>query len=112
MDDGQGSRTKSAHVCLCGKGGMLNISEDPVLDMLEALADRDVLTVVRRLSAEEARSPFPEGLYGLGFKRTEECIKILSKAGLVSSRRDGRDHVYYLNKNRFGELSRFIGGLV
>jgi DNA-binding transcriptional ArsR family regulator len=107
----EGPEKPSKHVCLCG-GGLMGISDDPVFDMLSALADKDVLTMVRGLSDSEARSPFPEGLFGLDEKRTAVALKKLSKAGLVSSRRDGPDHVYYLNNGRFRELNAFFSGLI
>ena len=33
-------------------------------------------------------------------------------AGLISSRRDGPDHVYFLNAGRFRDLARFLEGLI
>jgi len=36
----------------------------------------------------------------------------MKSAGLISSRRDGPDHVYFLNNVRFRDLARFVNGLV
>ena len=88
-----------------------NLSEDPEYDMLSALADKDVLTMVRGLAKEEARSPFTDGLYGMEEKRVNAAIRRMKDAGLISSRRDGNDHVYFLNECRFRELAQFIDGL-
>ena len=81
-------------------------------DMLSALADKDVLTLVRGLSRKEARSPFPDGLFGLDGPRTNAAIRKMKGAGLISSRRDGADHVYFLNACRFRDLARFLEGLI
>lgn len=105
------SQKPSKHVCLTVRGP-LGISEDPELDMLIALADKDVLTMVRGLSKEEKRSPFPDGLFGMDEKRTNAAIRKMKSAGLISSRRDGPDHVYFLNNVRFRDLARFVNGLV
>ena len=100
----------SKHICLTNRKP-LGISDDPEFDILSALADRDVLTMVRGLAKEEARSPFPEGLFGMDSARTNAAIRKMKSAGLISSRRDGLDHVYFLNKVRFKELADFIEGL-
>ena len=100
----------SKHVCLTHRG-LMGISEDPEFDILSALADKDVLTMVRGLSKEEARSPFTDGLYGMDEKRVNAAIRKMKDAGLISSRRDGNDHVYFLNEPRFRELENFIKSL-
>ena len=101
----------SRHICLTKRGPM-GISEDPEFDIISALADKDVLTLVRGLSKEEARSPFPDGLYGMDSSRTNAAIRKMKNAGLISSRRDGPDHVYFLNKGRFKDLANFIESLI
>ncbi len=90
----------------------MGISDDPEFDIISALADKDVLTLVRGLSKEEARSPFPDGLYGMDSSRTNTAIRKMKNAGLISSRRDGPDHVYFLNKGRFKDLANFIESLI
>ena len=89
----------------------LGVSDDPELDILTALADKDVLTMVRGLSKQEVRSPFPDGLFGMDYKTTNDAIRKMKSAGLISSRRDGNDHVYFLNRPRFRDLERFLKGL-
>ena len=101
----------SKHICLTHRG-LMDISDDPEFDMISALADKDVLTLVRGLSKEEARSPFADGLYGMEEKRVNAAIRKLKDAGLISSRRDGNDHVYFLNESRFKELAHFIESLL
>lgn len=111
MEGEQPAQKPSRHICLTNRNA-LGISDDPEFDMLSALADKDVLTLVRGLSREEARSPFPDGLFGLDGPRTNAAIKKMKGAGLISSRRDGADHVYFLNACRFRDLARFLEGLI
>lgn len=111
MADEQTPQRPSRHICLTNRNA-LGISDDPEFDMLSALADKDVLTLVRGLSKEEARSPFPEGLFGLDGERTNAAIRKMKGAGLISSRRDGPDHVYFLNAGRFRDLARFLEDLI
>lgn len=101
----------SKHICLTRRAP-LGISCDPELDMFQALADPDVLTLVRGLSRQEVRSPFPNGLFGLDSARTNAAIRKMRDAGLISSRRDGNDHVYFLNHPRFRDLENFVKGLL
>jgi len=89
----------------------LGISSDPELDIIRALADEDVMAMVRGLSKNEVRSPFPDGLFGMDAKRTNAAIRRMKDAGLISSRRDGNDHVYFLNRPRFRDLERFLHDL-
>lgn len=100
----------SRHICLTKRMAM-GISSDPELDMFTALADADVMMMVRGLSKTEARSPFPDGLFGLDGARTNAAIRKMKEAGLISSRRDGNDHVYFLNAPRFRDLARFVSDL-
>lgn len=101
----------SKHICLTNRHA-LGISSDPEFDMLTALADKDVLTLTRGLAKEEARSPFPNGLFGMDGERTNAAIRKMRDAGLISSRRDGADHVYFLNAGRFRDLAHFLEGLI
>ena len=101
----------SKHVCLTHRG-LMDISDDPEYDMISALADKDVLTLVRGLSKQEARSPFTDGLFGMEEKRVNAAIRKLKDAGLISSRRDGNDHVYCLTESRVREIIRFLESLV
>ena len=43
--------------------------------------------------------------------RTNAAIRRMKSAGLISSRRDGPDHVYFLNRGRYKELEHFLAGL-
>lgn len=110
MSDEQPVQKASKHICLTNRHA-LGISDDPEYDILSALADKDVLTLVRGLAKEEARSPFPNGLFGMDEARTNEAIRKMRSAGLISSRRDGNDHVYFLNKPRFHDLIVFLEDL-
>lgn len=101
----------SKHICLTNRAP-LGISMDPELDMFRALADQDVLTMVRGLSKQEVRSPFPDGLFGMDAARTNAAIRKMKGAGMISSRRDGNDHVYFLNIPRFRDLAHFVEGLL
>ena len=109
MEDPQNRPSK--HVCFTHRG-LMDISDDPEFDILSALADKDVLTLARGLAEAEARSPFTDGLYGMDEKRVNAAIRKMKDAGLISSRRDGNDHVYFLNESRFREIIRFLESLV
>lgn len=111
MSDEQPVQRPSKHICLTNRHA-LGISDDPEHDMLCALADPDVLTLARGLSREEVRSPFPDGLFGMDGARTNAAIRKMKDAGLISSRRDGPDHVYFLNSGRFRDLARFLERLI
>ena len=106
-----GDERPSKHVCLTHRG-LTGISEDTDHDILCALADKDVLTLARGLAKEDARSPFTDGLYGMDERRVNAAIRKMKDAGLISSRRDGNDHVYFLNESRFRELIRFLESLM
>lgn len=106
-----GEQRPSKHICLTNRHA-LQISGDPEEDILSTLADPDVLTLVRGLAKEEARSPFPDGLYGMDETRTNAAIRKMKSAGLISSRRDGPDHVYFLNEGRFRFLINFLESLL
>jgi hypothetical protein len=101
----------SRHICLTNRIP-LGISDDPEYDMISALADKDVLVMVRGLARQHARSPFPDGLFGLDSQRTNAAIRKMKAAGLISSKRDGDDHVYFLNEPRFRDLAHFIESLI
>lgn len=101
----------SKHICLTKRGPMM-ISEDPEFDIISTLADKDVLTLTRGLSEKELRSPFTEGAFGLDEKSTNQAIRKMKAAGLISSRRDGNDHVYFLNAPRFREIIHFLQKLI
>jgi len=98
------------HVCTCGIS-VSTITEDPILDLLNVLTDEDTLTVVRGLMASEIRSPFTKNMFGLEDDRLSDCLKSLSRSGLINTNRDGSVHVYSLNKNRFKELAKFFDEL-
>jgi len=98
------------HVCTCGNS-ISTITEDPILDLLNILADEDTLTIVRGLMGSDIRSPFPKNLFDLEDKRLSDCLKALSKSGLINTYRDGSAHVYSLNKNRFKQLAMFFNEL-
>ena len=108
--DPQPKQKASKHVCLTIRGPM-GISDDPIFDIVSALADRDVLVMVRGLAREEIRSPFTDGVFGMDESRTNAAIRKMKGAGLISSRRDGPDHVYFLNKGRYKDLEHFLSGL-
>ena len=101
----------SKHVC-AGGSMLMSISSNPLLDIIAVLDDADSLEVLKGLMKKEARSPFPDGLYGLGPQRTNKAIRNLLKAGLVNSRVEGLDHIYYIHVERFKILKDFVDGCV
>lgn len=88
------------------------ISENPELDIFAALSDKDVLTLTKGLSKEELRSPFTDGTFGLTEAETNQAIRKMKSVGLISSKRDGNDHVYFLNGSRFRDVANFLLNLV
>ena len=101
----------SKHVCACGPI-LTTVSADPLLDIISVLDDADALVLLKGLMKTEVRSPFPDGLFGLEPARTNTALRRLLRAGLVNSRIDGPDHIYYIHVERFKELHDFVDGLV
>ncbi len=101
----------SKHICGCGSP-VLTISTNPLLDVIKAIADEDALLVLKNLMEKEVRSPFPDGLYGMDPQRTNAAFKNLMRAGIVNSRRDGPDHVYFIHVERLKDLQEFVNGMV
>lgn len=99
------------HICLTKRAPM-GISDDPEYDILQALADKDVLTMARGLSKKPKAMPFTDGVFGLDEASANAAVRKMKGAGLISSRREGDFHVYYLNAGRFRELAKFLNGLV
>ncbi len=95
------------HVCLTNRKP-LGITSDPEHEAFAALADEDVLAMVRGLAETELRSSFTGGAFGLDEQAVNAAIRRMKAAGLISSRRDGDDHVYFLNGPRFRDLVRFL----
>ena len=106
MDDAP--KRPGKHVCLTNRKP-LGITSDPERVAFAALADEDVLAMVRGLAESELRSPFSGGAFGLDEQAISAAIRKMKAAGLISSRRDGDDHVYFLNGPRFRDLVRFLG---
>ena len=102
----------SKHVCGCGGSILMPISSNPLYDVIQVLDDEDSLVILKGLIKKEARSPFPDGLYGLDSQRTNAALRSLLKAGLVNSRVEGPDHIYYIHVERFKELKTFVDDLV
>lgn len=88
------------------------ISSDPELDIIRAMDDMNCMKLLRGLSKEPARSPFTDGLYGMDYKTTADAIRRLSGVGLVCSKRDEPDHIYFINPARVSEMVDFFKGLV
>ena len=109
--DGEPQKQKSSkHICMTVRGP-LTISEDPVMDIIAALHDEDVMKMVRGLAREEIRSPYSDGAFGEDENWVSSTLRKMKDGGLVMSRRDGPDHVYYLNRSRFMTLEKFIQDL-
>ena len=100
----------SKHVCMTIRTP-LGISSDMELDIIRALADEDVMRMVRGLAKEPLRSPYVDGAFGMDQRKVSETLRKMKAGGLVMSHRDGADHVYTLNENRFRTLEKFIDGL-
>ncbi len=101
----------SKHVCACGPV-MTCVSANPLLDIIQILDDEDALTILNGLMKKEVRSPFPDGLYGMDSQRTNKALRSLLRAGLVNSRVEGPDHIYYIHTQRFKILKDFVDGCI
>ena len=89
----------------------MGISEDPEFDIISALADKDVLTMVRGLAKEEARSPFPDGLYGMDSSRTAtDGRKERNLSGMVLVMDDGGTDSSWVATD--GRKERSLSGIV
>ena len=100
----------SKHVCMTIRTP-LGISSDMELDIIRALDDEDVMTMVRGLAHEPLYSPYEEGAFGMDQKKVSETLRKMKAGGLVMSHKEGPDHVYTLNENRFRTLEKFIDNL-
>lgn len=103
-------RKSNPHVCLCSSKLSL-FTEDPELEIFKVLSEENNLKVLRGLSKEEIKTPFPETYMGLDEKQLKKAIRALSSVGLITSSKDGLDHIYYLNKSRLTDVERFFGNL-
>jgi hypothetical protein len=109
---GEESKPKmSKHVCACGPI-LTTVSANPLLDIISILDDADSLEILKGLMKTEVRSPFPDGLFGMDSQRTNKALRRVLRAGLVNSRIDGPDHVYYIHIERFKVLEEFVEGCV
>ena len=110
MED-QSKPKMSKHVCACGPI-LTTVSANPLLDIISVLDNADCLTILKGLIETEVRSPFPDGLFGMDSKRTNIALRTVLRAGLVNSRVEGADHIYYLHVERFKELQKFVNDIV
>ena len=101
----------SKHVCACGPI-LTSVSANPLLDIISVLDDADSLEILKGLTKKEVRSPFPDGLFGMDSQRTNKALRGLLRAGLVNSRVEGADHIYYIHTERFALLKQFVDGCV
>ncbi|AGI47785.1 hypothetical protein TALC_00790 [Thermoplasmatales archaeon BRNA1] len=95
------------HICLTNRRP-LGISSEPEADIIQALADPDVLAMVRGLSQQNIRAPFTGGAFGMEEKRVNAAVLRMKAAGLICSRRVDEVHEYYLNCPRLLFLSDWL----
>lgn len=98
------------HICLTNRIP-LGISSDPEAEIISALADADVMKMVRGLSEKRIRAPFSDGAFGLEEKRVNAAVRKMKAAGLICSARVGEYHEYYLNVTRLRFLADSLNGL-
>ena len=101
----------SKHVYACGPI-LTSVSANPLLDIIAVLDDADCLEMLKGLMKREVRSPFPDGLFGMDSQRTNKALRTLLRSGLVNSRVEGADHIYYIHVERFKILKDFVDGCV
>ena len=98
------------HICLTNRRP-LGISSDPESEIIAALADADVLTMVRGLSKEEISAPFTDGAFGMDEKRVNDAVRKMKEAGLICSHKKDDRHFYYLNRSRIRFLADSLNEL-
>ncbi len=98
------------HICLTNRKP-LGISSDPEAEIIAALADPDVLTMVRGLSKEEIGAPFTDGAFGMEETRVNAAVRKMKEAGLICSHRVEDQHFYYLNRSRIKFLADSLAEL-
>ena len=98
------------HICLTNRRP-LGISTDPEAEIIAALADADVLTMVRGLSKEEIGAPFTDGAFGMDEKRVNDAVRKMKAAGLICSHKKDDHHFYYLNRSRIRFLADSLNEL-
>lgn len=108
----QSKQKMSKHVCACGSSPLASFNFDPVFEIVKALDDEDALTILRELTKKEIRSPWPNGLFGMDEQRTSKAMRKLLVSGLINSRIDGADHIYFIHVQRFKPLKELVDGCV
>jgi DNA-binding transcriptional ArsR family regulator len=80
-----------------------------VAPMFAALGDRTRLTLLRRLSAEGPQSitRLSEGS-GMTRQAITRHLHALGRVGLVQHRKEGREQVYSLDRERLGIARRYL----
>ena len=103
------------HVCLTNRMP-LGISSDPESDIIAAMNDPDVMTLIRGMTERELVAPFTGGAFGLDEAAVNAAVRKMKSGGLICSRRveyeDGVHHHYYLNAGRFRTLAEFLTKIV
>ncbi len=77
-------------------------------DTLIALADETRRSILRRLSAGEARVTEVAEPFDISLNSVSKHIRILERAGLVRRRISGRDHYLALDPKPFDELTKWM----
>ena len=107
MDEQPAKKPNTSHICLTKRTAM-GISSDMQQEFFAAMADPDVLAMVRGLAREPKPMPFTGGVFGIEERAANNAIRKMKAAGLVASHREGDFHVYYLNANRFRDMAKYL----
>ena len=110
-----GKKKLAKHICLTNRMP-LGISSDPESDIIAAMNDPDVMTLIRGMREKELVAPFTGGAFGLDEAAVNAAVRKMKAGGLICSRRveyeDGVHHHYYLNAGRFRTLADFLTKVV
>lgn len=89
------------------------VEHDPVVDVFKALGDPVRWDMIQRIAeVDELPCSCLESMLPVTKPTISYHAKILSQAGLVQVRKDGRNSYYRLRREALADLEKDLGGLV
>lgn len=79
-----------------------------VVDTFAALADPKRVAIVERLASGDAAASTLARPLGLSLPAFAKHLKVLESAGLVNSRKQGRQRICSLSTARLGDVERWV----
>lgn len=84
------------------------LTADRLDNMFVALADETRRAILARLSSGEARVTEVAVPFDISLNSVSKHIRILERAGLITRRRSGREHILRLEPQRLAEASDWL----